>query len=517
MSDFQQVIEFKGLDNVSSTLKNMMVKLGAFGTMASTIDAKLANVAIAGARLANQLKYIGLAAAGAGASIFWMSYKTSDAAESMLNLSQKTGVSVEGLQKLGYVADQAGIGADNLTMSFKFLNRSIATASETADSDAAKAFQGLGISIEDANGQLKSTEDVFYELSDAFSKGADGPKKVNAAMKLLGRTGEGLIPILNEGSDSIKKQGDKFAIYGNLMNKGALKAIATFNDEVDNSILVIKSLGSVLAQVLIPYMQPLVKHFADWVASNRELIKTNIQNFIEKLRTGFTALAPKLETAWGKIKEFWIAIGGLKGALIGLAGFLAVDLVSSFAALANSLVQLGNVLMATPLGRFIIVLGLIGEAIYLLNKEFPEFGKTVKNVAGFMEEKLQKVWAWIAKILEGLDEIDRRKADHTNEHQESAVNPKTGKMETHWVKNAIATSVNPLTNKATTTGLVAPTTTNAPGSFDNILKMLADITKQSKATDVNIKLDTENKVSYTDIDTPLNATVSVNSGPIVTY
>lgn len=60
-----------------------------------------------------------------------------------------------------------------------------------------EVFSRLGVSVTDAAGQLRPTEDVLLDLADAFAAMPDGAEKSALAVKLFGKSGVELI--LNQG------------------------------------------------------------------------------------------------------------------------------------------------------------------------------------------------------------------------------------------------------------------------------------------------------------------------------
>lgn len=523
MPDFQQQIVFKGIDQVSSTVGAITGQIHGLDSTVDGLNNQFQVVGRTGAVFASKLKYIGLAAAGVATSLFWMSYRASDSAESLLNLSQKTGVSVEELQKLNYVADQSNIGAENLAQGFTFLNRAISTAASDGASDAAQAFSSMGIELKNTDGSLKTTESIFYDLSDAFQAGADGPNKVQTAVKLLGRAGAGLIPILNKGSDALRKQGNQFTKYGNLITKDGLKAMEGFNDTVDNLGLTFKGLSSVVAQSLIPTLEPLTEQFATWVASNREIIRTKVTEWVGGLQGAITNITPKLETAWLGFKKLWDLIGGAEGLFKGLAVVVGGSLLSSFAQFAIALKGLGTILAVSPIGRFFTILTLIGVTIAALNEAFPDFGKTVASVITSVTKTVGDFFDWfwkkIQSLLEALHLVDKE-ANKQRGNPGTAttiVDPVTGKARTVYNDTGLPTQTDLSQLPAGPSAISNAGTARGPldGVWDLLTGMSGD--SKSKPMDVRIKLDTSNKVENIDIDAPLTANVSVNNGPMVMY
>ena len=68
----------------------------------------------------------------------------------------------------------------------------------------AKALQSLGISMTDATGKMKSTDDVMLEVADRFKTMPDGAQKSALAIQLFGKSGADMIPLLNGGRKAVE-------------------------------------------------------------------------------------------------------------------------------------------------------------------------------------------------------------------------------------------------------------------------------------------------------------------------
>ena len=81
--------------------------------------------------------------------------------DTMGQLSRETGVSIKYLQEMGYVASVNGGSIDSLQSSMRGLSEKIGEASINGSED----FNRLGISVRDAQGNVKSTEQVIRGLN----------------------------------------------------------------------------------------------------------------------------------------------------------------------------------------------------------------------------------------------------------------------------------------------------------------------------------------------------------------
>lgn len=147
-------------------------------------------------------------------------------ADALGEMSQKLGVSVENLSAYSYGAKQAGSSTEEMNTSLTRLSKNIQEAIVDKTSEAARTFASLGISVKDTSGKLKSTDAVFEELASRFSQSADGPEKVAVAMKLLGKSGADLIPLMNDLA-GFKEEATK---AGAVISTDFAKASDNFND-----------------------------------------------------------------------------------------------------------------------------------------------------------------------------------------------------------------------------------------------------------------------------------------------
>jgi hypothetical protein len=147
-----------------------------------------------------------------------------DVADRMDELSKRTGVAVEELSSLSNTAMLAGSSQEELSSSLIRLNKAIAEAA-SGSKDQAIAFQNLGISVKDAEGNIRPTTDVLADIADAFSRVDDGAVKTQYQMALFGRSGANLNEFLSKGSAGIKE-------FGSSISTEFADNAATFNDSL---------------------------------------------------------------------------------------------------------------------------------------------------------------------------------------------------------------------------------------------------------------------------------------------
>lgn len=147
-----------------------------------------------------------------------------DVADRMDELSKRTGIAVETLSSLSNTAMLAGSSQEEFASSLTRLNKAIAEAA-SGSKDQALAFQNLGISVKDAEGNIRPTTDILSDIADAFSRVDDGAIKTQYQMALFGRSGANLNEFLSKGSAGIRE-------FGASISTDFAEQSAQFNDSL---------------------------------------------------------------------------------------------------------------------------------------------------------------------------------------------------------------------------------------------------------------------------------------------
>lgn len=233
-----------------------------------------------------------------------------DAADEVSKLSQKTGLSTEALSELQYAAGLSGV--EDLGASLIKFNRSIAEAAQGSKAQA-DAFKALGISVKNADGSLKGTEQLLGETADAFAGVKDGANKTAVAMDLFGKTGAELIPFLNEGKKGLAEMRKEAVALGLSIDEYTGKAAEQFNDNLDRLGKLGTGVGTRLATDLA---QPLAKVTDYLVQAAKE--GDAVGSALEGLRAGIGIIVVPLTGLWNLLQtivQAFVAVGAAAGAL----------------------------------------------------------------------------------------------------------------------------------------------------------------------------------------------------------
>ena len=232
--------------------------------------------------------------------------KVTSKGDQLAKTSERLGFTVEELQKFEYVADLAGVSSENFVKGMKKLSEASVEAVGGTESQV-KAFRALGISVKNADGSIKSSQELLLAMADRFAESGkrelSASQKIYAAQKLLGKSGADMITVLNQGSEAIKAQMDELVSLG-IIDKKQAEESALYRDEVGKLNRAINHLSISVASDLFGPMTESVKYLTDYLKNNRETLVKTIQPFINKIpemAETFTKALPEILDAFAKI------------------------------------------------------------------------------------------------------------------------------------------------------------------------------------------------------------------------
>lgn len=246
------------------------------------------------------------------------------------DLSKKTGIAADVLGGIGFAAKQAGGDLESAVAGATKLNRSIAEAAAGVPA-ATEAFAKLSISVRDGAGQIKTADKVLAELADKFATYEDGPNKTALAIRLFGKAGADMIPVLDEGGKKLQENIEYFRRFSGVTNESA-KASHEFEDTLAHISLISSSLGNTIAGELLG---PL-KGVADSLLAAKEngtafhTIAVALKDVFIGLATGASFVVNSLSAMSSRLDGFVQKIQIISEAGVGgIAKSLANDVTGS--------------------------------------------------------------------------------------------------------------------------------------------------------------------------------------------
>lgn len=336
---------------LSANAEGMLKTLAAVNKATKSTRKHLADVGSGSVKLAQSLALPvgllgGLAAGFSLAGVVSAAKNFAVLGDEVAKGSQRIGVSIADYQQLNYVAGQSGVSAEELGSSMGRLNKGIAQAAAGKNKELASLFAKAGISMRDANGQLRSGADLLPEVADLFARNGNAATQARMGNAIYGKSWQALAPLLQGGSDGIKQLQERYKQLGLEVDSSAIKAGEAFGDQLDDLHQVTRSYGNTIMTKLLPAMAPLLEKTIQWAVANREVITTRITEFITEFsnsmaKIDWAAVVEGVGSFFNGLKSLVDWLGGARNALIALVVFMNASSILAFASLTGSVFKFG--------------------------------------------------------------------------------------------------------------------------------------------------------------------------------
>ena len=233
---------------LGSIVIDLLMRTGAFEGDAKKAEKRLQ-------QLNKEAKQLGAAMGAAiagGAAIATAAIKSAiDSMDELSKAAMRANMPTEEFSQLAYAGDLADVSVQDLTSSMGRLAKAQADAIKDSSAQG-RIFDALGIAIKNADGQLRSTTDVFADFADRFQEMKGSPEIVAAGMNIFGRSFQNLIPLMANGSQGLKDAADEADRLGiTLSTKAGIEAEA-FNDNLTRLQSAVTGLWRAVAADLLP-------------------------------------------------------------------------------------------------------------------------------------------------------------------------------------------------------------------------------------------------------------------------
>lgn len=329
-------------------------------------------------------KLSAVAAAGA-VGMLAMATNAASTADDLLTMSNVTGLSVEELQKLQYASSFVDVSMDTMTGSIAKLTKGMASGSD--------AFDKLGISITDSDGNMRDATDVWYEALEALSKIENETERDQVAMEIFGKSAMEMAGIVDDGGEALKAMGEEAEKTGNILSQDAVEDAVKFNDQIDElkgkASQAFLSAGAALADTLVPALETLVD------------VITGVLSWFGQLDGGTQA--------------FILTVLGLVAAISPIAGIIA-----TIATMATAL----NTAMLPMIGTIGAIVLAVGAAVAI--------GVALYKNWDTIKEKASQLWEGIKTTFDNIKNTITEKIESAKEKVRSAIEAIKGFFNFHW-------------------------------------------------------------------------------------
>ena len=332
----------------------------------------------------------------------------SQSLQPLINLNALTGVSVDKIQELSFIAEQSSSSTEALYSSIGGLSAKIGEAAQKGSDD----FSRLGISVRSANGQVKSTDTVLAEVGNRFRQLGLSMSEQQGFAEALG-IDSSLLSMLNRtGAEmaSLRKE----AQFLGILTDDQVKSAQDYNDAIAAMGFGMDAVKRFIAVGLAPELEAMADDFKDLLAANKGWIIDGIKKTskaISILIDGLIRLAPFIAAVGA---AFLLA----KVYTLGFAGVMALvfsPVILIAAAIGSVLLVLDDLIVAFGGGKsvirdFFLSFGFdIKPVLIAIVKDFKAMITIISNLGAEIFDSWIKIFSGFGDIFSGnfIDGFDK--------------------------------------------------------------------------------------------------------------
>lgn len=351
---------------------------------------------------------LGLGAALVAASVGVVAFvgHVADGLDDLGDFAEREQVAVEAIQELGHAAQLTGSDLEAVKNSISGVNKTIGEA-VLGIGRGAKTFEKLKLSAKNADGTVKTFDQLLAEVSDKM-QGLSRQEQIAMAAKL--GIDSGLVPLLAKGSAAIATLRAEAQAFG-VATQADTEIAGAFNDALDRSKFVALGLARSIGVQLMPALTNIIDGLRNWVVQNKEVIKSSIAKALSivldvvgfltqwtwRLISGLTSLVGWFaQTQVAAV----LAAAGVGLLLSWMTGHLVLEFAAQIRVLVAWIRALNLAALVVP-----IVIGAIVIAIGLLVDDFINFKEGNESFIGDMVKQFPELLGIIEMIEAGVKEF----------------------------------------------------------------------------------------------------------------
>jgi hypothetical protein len=314
-------------DVVSGLTEKFGIKLpeGMQKSMNSMGSLNTTSVKIAGGFVA-----LAVAIAKAEKALIAMTKDSAAFADNIITSSMQTGQTTDQLQEFSYATELIDVSVDTLQGSLtKLTNNMQDTINGTGNAKA--SFEALGISVTDADGNMRSANDVFYETIDALGDVKNETERDAMAMDIFGRSAQDLNPLIIQGSETLKAYAQEAHNVGYVLDDEALSALGAVDDAYQRLQKSQEGAKNQLSAEFAPYLTEFYEKITKIIKDGGQALKDSglVDSFGMLLETVGDIIAPTDQLSSDTVPKLTEALRPMAEIMAGIAD--TIDFISGAA------------------------------------------------------------------------------------------------------------------------------------------------------------------------------------------
>lgn len=284
----------KGLKDATAATQGFAARLKSIGAgAASVLSGVVAFEALKGVTRAVYNNTIGL------------TKSQLEAIDSNAKLSDRIGTTTEALSGLQHAADLSGVANDALAGGIEKYLKNVGEA-VNGNKAAQESFRQLGLEFSEL--AKMPTDRAIGMIGDALNAIENPAQRAAAAQSIFGKSGQGLLPLLKEGSAGLEAMVREAEALGLTFSRLDAAKVEEANDAFSRVKAAIVGVGRTIAVAISPYLKMVADRFTEFGKRAVASIKSIVPQIISTVIRLVNIVTPYVEMVWTAVSNVFTRI-----------------------------------------------------------------------------------------------------------------------------------------------------------------------------------------------------------------
>lgn len=290
MPSFTIPSKFTAVDKVSSPVSKMAQKTSKFANTAKASFARAersarkfrSTVSNVNSKLFNMRNAAGfLVAGGIAKGVQKIADETATYTDNLAKNARFLDMGISQLQGYHFAAERAGVSTQKMDKAFESVGKRVGELQKDTGSLynflEKRGDKALISQLKNA----KNTDEAMKLLADKYKSLETQTAKAGFASKAFSKTNMEVAKVMEDGSEGLQEMIDRQQKYGPSVEASS-KAAENYKDNQTNMNLALRSAKVMIGTELIPRISSVMEKTSEWIATNKDLIRTKIEEWVER-------------------------------------------------------------------------------------------------------------------------------------------------------------------------------------------------------------------------------------------
>lgn len=238
--------------------------------------------------------------------------------------SMVSGLSTTTIQQLKYAEELIDVSYGTISASLTKLGTAMVKAKD-GNKEAIESFAKLGVSIYDSSGELRRSEDVFYDLIDALGQVDNEIERDALTMEIMGKSAKDLNPLIIQGSGALKDLAAEAEATGYVLDESQIQKLSEVDDAYQRMTLTVEAAKNEIAVEFAGASKEALEAFSDTVgAAGKALSDSGIIKNLGLMVENLLAILESIGLVGDEVPVLQAALSPLSITLGAIAQFCAL-------------------------------------------------------------------------------------------------------------------------------------------------------------------------------------------------